>query len=71
MSLIKDKNRCFPCLKKNKHITTREIAGLLGVHTRAALNLCNKWCDEGFMIRLGEAPKSRKYELADKWIELV
>ena len=57
--------------EKSKYITTREIAGLLGVHIRTALNLCNRWCDEGFMIQLGEAPKSRKYELADKWIELV
>ena len=57
--------------KKSKYITTREIADVLDVHTRTALNLCNRWCDEGFMIQLGEAPKSRKYELADKWIELV
>ncbi|PCJ43665.1 MAG: cell filamentation protein Fic [SAR86 cluster bacterium] len=57
--------------EKSKYITTREIADLLGVHTRTALNQCNKWCDEGFIIRHGAAPKSRKYELADKWLELV
>ncbi len=57
--------------EKSKYITTREIAGLLGVHIRTALNLCNRWCDEGFMIQLGEAPKSRKYELAEQWMELV
>ena len=57
--------------EKSKYVTTREIADLLGVHVRTALNLCNKWCDEKFMIRHGAAPKSRKYELADKWMELV
>ena len=57
--------------EKSKYITTREVAGLLSVHTRTALNLCNRWSDEGFLIQLGKAPKSRKYELADKWIELV
>ncbi len=57
--------------EKSKYITTREIADLLGLHIRTALNHCNKWCDEGFMIQHGEAPKSRKYELADKWLELV
>lgn len=57
--------------EKSKYITTREVADLLGVHIRTALNLCNRWCEEGFMIKLGDAPKSRKYELANKWIELV
>jgi len=57
--------------ERSKYITTREIADLLGVHARTALNLCNKWRDEDFMILHGAAPKSRKYELAGKWIELV
>ncbi len=57
--------------EKSKYITTREIADLLGVHIRTALNLCNKWCDEGFMLQHGVAPKSRKYELADRWVGLV
>ena len=57
--------------EKSKYLTTREIADLLGIHTRTALNLCNRWCDEGFIVQLGKAPKSRKYELDDKWIELV
>jgi Fic family protein len=56
---------------KSKYITTREVANLLEVHIRTALNLCHKWCDEGFMIQHGLAPKNRKYELADNWITLV
>ena len=57
--------------ERSRYITTREIADLLGVHRRTALNLCHKWCDEGFMIQLGAAPKTRKYELAEKWVALV
>lgn len=56
---------------KSKYVTTREIADLLGIHTRTALNLCNRWCDEDFIVQHGTAHKSRKYELADKWLMLV
>jgi len=56
---------------KSMYITTKDIAELLGVHQRTALNLCNKWCDIGFVIRHGQANKTRKYELASKWIALT
>lgn len=56
---------------KNKYITTREIAELLNIHPRTALNLCTKWVDSDFINQHGDANKSRKYELADKWLELV
>ncbi len=56
---------------KSKYITTREIAGLLNIHPRTALNLCKKWVDSEFIIQHGDANKSRKYELDDKWLVLV
>lgn len=56
---------------KSKYITTREIAELLNIHTRTALNLCKKWVDGEFINQHGDANKSRKYELADKWLELI
>ncbi len=56
---------------KSKYITTREIAELLNIHPRTALNLCKKWVGSEFIIQHGDANKSRKYELADKWLELV
>jgi len=56
---------------KSKYITTREIAELLKIHPRTALNLCKKWIDSAFIIQHGDANKSRKYELADKWLVLV
>ena len=55
----------------NKYITTKEVSELLGIHRRTALNLCNQWCDEGFIIQHGQANKSRKYELASKWLGLL
>ncbi len=56
---------------KSKYITTREIAELLSIHPRTALNLCKKWVESEYIIQHGDANKSRKYELADKWLELV
>jgi len=56
---------------KSKYITTREIAELLNIHPRTALNLCKKWVDSEFIIQQGDANKSRKYELDDKWLVLV
>ncbi len=55
----------------SKYITTREIADLLGIHPRTALNQCKKWCGDGFIIQGGNAYKNRRYELADRWIRLV
>ena len=63
--------RVFSLFEKSKFITTKEIAGLLGIQQRTALNLCKKWIDAGFIHQHGEAKKSRKYELTDKWISLL
>ena len=56
---------------KSKYITTREIADLLNIHPRTALNLCKKWGDSDFIIQHGDANKTRKYELANQWIALL
>jgi Fic family protein len=46
------------------YVTTKQIADLLGIHRRTALNLCKVWVRDGFLIQYGEALKSRKYRLA-------
>lgn len=46
------------------YVTTKQIADHLGIHRRTALNLCNNWVGDGFLIQYGEARKSRKYSLA-------
>jgi len=55
----------------HKYISTQQIAELLGIHQRSALNLCQKWCDEGFVVKHGKANKTRKYELSAKWLKLL
>lgn len=55
----------------SRFVTTKDIAVLLKLHTRSALNLCHKWIDDGFIIQSGTSKKLRKYELADKWAMLV
>jgi len=54
-----------------RFITTKDIAILLHIHPRSALNLCHKWVEGGFLVQHGEARKLRKYELGVKWVRLV
>lgn len=51
---------------ESKYVSTREITELLNIHPRTALNLCKKWIESDFIIQIGDAKKSRKYELADQ-----
>lgn len=61
----------LPLFKNSRFVTTRDIANLLQLHSRTALNNCHQWVDDGFLIQHGDANKSRKYELADKWLVLI
>ncbi|MCY4324637.1 MAG: Fic family protein [Betaproteobacteria bacterium] len=56
---------------EHQHVTTRQIADLFAIGPRAALNQCNKWIKEGFLIRHGEATKTRRYTLARRWQKLL
>ena len=56
---------------ESEHVTTRQIAELLSIHPRTALNQCGKWVREGFLVRHGEATKSRRYSLARRWQGLL
>ena len=57
--------------ERSKYTTTKEIADLLKIHRRTALNLCNKWVASGFIVQHGAASKSRKYELSSQWLALI
>lgn len=57
--------------RESQLITTKEIADLLKIHRRSALNLCTKWVEDGFLIQHGTSNKTRKYALAKKWILLL
>ncbi len=54
-----------------RYATTKEIADLLRIHRRSALDVCKKWVGEGFLLQHGSANKSRKYELAARWADLI
>jgi len=54
--------------RDERFVTTKAIAGLLGIQPRATLNLCNQWEQAGFIVRHGTANKLRRYELAESWL---
>lgn len=56
---------------ESRFVTTLEVATLLGVHRRTALNLCKQWVESGFLIQHGTANKTRRYELAEQWLALL
>ena len=56
--------------EKSRFITTTELSTFLQIHRRTALNICKKWVEDEFLISQGEH-KSRKYELAQKWLPLI
>lgn len=57
--------------QNSKYITTRDIADLLQVQPRTALNFCHKWIGDGFIVAHGDGNKNRKYELTEKWLSLL
>lgn len=57
--------------KDSKFVTTKQIAELLKIHPRSALNVCKQWVENGFLIQHGTSNKNRKYELGSSWIELL
>lgn len=63
--------RTLTLFQQHAQITTRQIADLLGIHPRSALNLCRKWVSEGFLSQHGESKKLRHYSLGEAWITLI
>ncbi len=57
--------------KDSKFVTTKQIAELLQIHPRSALNICKQWVENGFLIQHGTSNKTRKYELGGKWSVLL
>jgi len=56
--------------RSSRFISTKEIATLLKINPRTALNCCHKWSEEKFIIQRG-SNKARKHELAKKWLPLI
>jgi hypothetical protein len=60
------KNQVLAFFDKKTSGTHKEIAGLLKVSERYALNLCKKWCEKGYIDQCGESNEPQKYELIKK-----
>ena len=63
--------RTLILFQTNAQISTRQVANLLGIQPRSALNLCRKWVDEGFLNQHGDSKKLRRYSLNDQWLSLL
>jgi len=56
--------------REARFVKTKDIAEVLNVQPRMALNICNQWVKSGFLMAEGER-KSRRYELAERWVALL
>lgn len=56
---------------QNKWITSRILAGYLGIAPRQGRELCAKWVAEGFLNVVDPAKKSRSYRLAQRYEQLL
>lgn len=63
--------RALDLFLKQKVITTKDLALMLGIGIRASSNICNKWVEAGFIQVSSAAKKNRGYFLAKKWIKLI
>jgi Fic family protein len=52
-------------------ITSRDIEALFGISQRAARNLLSRWVGEGFLLVADPAKKTRKYELAKEFRQIM
>jgi len=56
--------------RESRYLTTQQIANHLGISPRTALNYNQAWVAQGFILQYGER-KNRRYELAERWVELL
>ena len=47
------------------------MALILGISITTANNVCKEWLEKGFIKATSESKKGRKYELENKWLELI
>ncbi len=63
--------RALDLFLKQKIITTKDLALLMGIGIRAANNICNRWLESGFIEASSAAKKNRGYFLGKKWQKLI
>jgi Fic family protein len=70
-SLDTKQRKILELFKDYETITTEQIAHLFGFKPRTARQLCKKLVEEGFLVPVTLAKKSRKYALSERYIDLV
>lgn len=63
--------KALELFKDSNTITSRDIEALFGLSQRTARNLLAAWVDNGFLVVVDPAKKSRKYGLASEFREIV
>ena len=73
-SLLRELNRrqkqILQAFRESRYLSTKEIAESLGVTPRTGLTLCNAWVEQDFLLPHGQR-RSRRYELAEAWTQLL
>ena len=63
--------KALELFRDSNAITSRDIEALFGISQRAARNLLTAWVENDFLVVADPAKKSRKYELASEFTEIV
>lgn len=63
--------KALELFKDSNTITSRDIEALFGLSQRTARNLLAAWVDNGFLVVVDPAKKSRKYGLASEFRAIV
>jgi Fic family protein len=52
-------------------ITSRDVEALFGVSQRTARNLLTAWVDDGFVVVVDPAKRTRKYGLSSEFVAVL
>ena len=63
--------KALELFRDSNTIASRDVASLFGISERTARNLLTAWVSNGFLVIADPAKKSRKYELASEFAEIV
>jgi Fic family protein len=63
--------KALELFRDSNTITSRDVASLFGISERTARNLLTAWVNNGFLVIADPAKKSRKYELASEFADIV
>lgn len=63
--------KALALFRRSDAMTSRDVAALFTLSERAARNLLSRWVEDGFVVALDPARKSRRYGLASRFRDLT